>query len=530
MPAILQGLQNKFGATNLTPLLPIPGIPAILTEWAAVIPLVCHLASYKSDYELVGRLALDGRLSVDIFPRLGVLSGLSRLLERGPEFIDQASSKGSSSWRVWDVLWGSIFPCANCGASEMVMQHVLKTKKNKVIDMPDTIPTRNSPTKTPSSVSAASSDGIIAESGGCQSRSLSSSSTLRVPSYENSRRSSKSQTCQGAPDMSNLGGSTSPATVASDPHPKLIILPTLSNVAPVIKGHRRYQTLHLLQFKHALPKKSWFIALDEFIISLACETVKLIFCIGIAVVLCLFGAFGTATIMFCGGISQMACRSFKVHRPCGYLKANEQEKETFMLVGMHQNTSTWYLFAGDRSIVDSLLNKTMIVLPPSMWRMLLSYLLRATHALQLLAMTFVAAQKGWDGVSLVILMLLNYLWGWRHSDRFTVRRWMEVEGVNVNIKSFQFTGRTMMCGAIHCLSGSDNPAWMDEILSPHPRRDAWINRLCHLEHPSPEAEDANNNADGRWSVHDWKSITLSSELALAAAKIIRGARQEGASV
>jgi hypothetical protein len=33
------------------------------------------------------------------------------------------------------------------------------------------------------------------------------------------------------------------------------------------------------------------------------------------------------------------------------------------------------------------------------------------HVLQLLAMTYVAAQKGWDGVAMVIAMLLDFAFG-----------------------------------------------------------------------------------------------------------------------
>ena len=89
-----------FQPWNTATIVPVPPLPQILSEWAAVIPLVCHLASYKRDYELVGQLALSGHLWVDIFPKLGVLYGLSKLLKRGAEFIDQASTQRSPSWTV----------------------------------------------------------------------------------------------------------------------------------------------------------------------------------------------------------------------------------------------------------------------------------------------------------------------------------------------------------------------------------------------------------------------------------------------
>jgi hypothetical protein len=118
----------------------LPYLNELFSEWAAVVPLVCHLASYKRDHELVGQLALNGRLPVDIFPKLGFLYSLSKLLKNNVEFIDRASSKSSTSWRVWDVTWGSAFPCANGGASGIIMKHVLKRAGGEAIDMPDTLP------------------------------------------------------------------------------------------------------------------------------------------------------------------------------------------------------------------------------------------------------------------------------------------------------------------------------------------------------------------------------------------------------
>lgn len=77
-----------------------------------------------------------------------------------------------------------------------------------------------------------------------------------------------------------------------------------------------------------------------------------------------------------------------------------------MLSAAHENASTWYLYVGDRGVIDSLLNKTMLSSPAAN-RMLVGYF-RLAHVLQLLAMTYVAAQKGIDGVSLVLLLLVNY--------------------------------------------------------------------------------------------------------------------------
>lgn len=500
MPSYLFGVNNKFGALNIAPFLPVPDIPTIITEWTAVIPLVCHLASYKRDYELVGQLSLSGRLSVGMFPKLGVLAGLSRLLERGPEFIDQASSKGPPSWRVWDICWGSIFPCANGGASAMIVRFVLGREKEKAVNMPDTIPTPVKPSITVSSTFSTLSSETIGEKVRRPVSGEKSPMTTRSISEEKSSSSTTEKSRTSAQGTSQT-----------------------TKVLPVANGHRRFQTLHLLQFHRQPVKRSWVTKIDVFLTSPLWESFTFVFLIGIVVVLCLLGLYGTAIILLCGALSQASCRAFKVHRPSQYLEANEQEQESFMLVGLHQNTCTWYLFTGDRAIVDTLLNKTMVAIFPSVWRTTLYRLLRMAHFAQLLAMTFVAGQKGWDGVGLVLLMMLDFLWRWRYNDDQVVRRWMETEGVGIKTKSFKFTGRTMMIGAIHSLSGSNRTAWMDEILSPHPRRDAWLTRLQGLGSKS-SCEDTMSNVNGIWSTHDWRYIMLSSELAHSSAEILKTAK------
>ncbi|KAH6677235.1 hypothetical protein B0J14DRAFT_560024 [Halenospora varia] len=94
----------NIGSLNVPPYLGAPTLPNIVVEWAAIIPLVCHLADFKRDYQIVGQMAMTGSISIGIFPRLGVLAGLARLLKNGPDFLDQASSRGNSSRTVWDVI------------------------------------------------------------------------------------------------------------------------------------------------------------------------------------------------------------------------------------------------------------------------------------------------------------------------------------------------------------------------------------------------------------------------------------------
>jgi hypothetical protein len=234
------------------------------------------------------------------------------------------------------------------------------------------------------------------------------------------------------------------------------------------------------------------------------------------------GLYGIAVIMLYGIIAQFGCRLAKIERPPGYLQSNEAEEQTFMLLGLHQNTSAWSLFAGDRGIIDSLLNKPMVAVPVSRWSIPVAWLLRCSHAVQLITMTFVAKQKGWDGMVLVILMVINTVGRCTSTDSLVVRQWLETEGIDIEVKTFEFTGRTMMLGAIQEFSQSKCVCWMDSIVPPHPRRDAWLTRFGVLSvEKSYAVEDVLNNDSGRWSQHDWKSILMSSELAHSSADVLK---------
>ena len=59
-------------------------------------------------------------------PRLGLYDGIARLLKQGPDFLDQASSQRVLGCTVWDVAFGSVFPCANAAAREMFTALVKK--------------------------------------------------------------------------------------------------------------------------------------------------------------------------------------------------------------------------------------------------------------------------------------------------------------------------------------------------------------------------------------------------------------------
>ena len=129
--------NRGLGTLIYNPVLSLPIPPNIVAEWTSLIPLVAHLASYRHDHQPAGEAGLSGRLNVSLFPRLGVLNGIARLLAGGPDFLDRVSTLGEVSRHVWDVNWGSAFPCANGAASSIITDYALGRADSKIVRMPE---------------------------------------------------------------------------------------------------------------------------------------------------------------------------------------------------------------------------------------------------------------------------------------------------------------------------------------------------------------------------------------------------------
>jgi hypothetical protein len=140
-----------LGSLNLPAFFPVPPLMNFVAGWAALVPLVCHLASYHHAHQLVGQVTLLGRVSVGLFPKLGVLAGMLRLVERGPEYLDAASTLGISGRKVWDVRWNST-PSAN-GAASNILAESLLSYGHDVIRVPEGVPSTILPQFGPNSVS-----------------------------------------------------------------------------------------------------------------------------------------------------------------------------------------------------------------------------------------------------------------------------------------------------------------------------------------------------------------------------------------
>ena len=128
--------KSNLGPLGIRPFFNLAPLPTIVAEWTSLIPLVCHLASHQDSHRLAGELAITGSLYIGLFPKLGVLNNIARLIKDGTEFFDRASPTGNVGNEVWDVMWGSTFPCANGAASAIIAANALRNSK-KALDLDD---------------------------------------------------------------------------------------------------------------------------------------------------------------------------------------------------------------------------------------------------------------------------------------------------------------------------------------------------------------------------------------------------------
>ncbi|KAF2099166.1 hypothetical protein NA57DRAFT_76398 [Rhizodiscina lignyota] len=485
MAAFSSNGNPSFGSLNLAPFFELPALPNIVAEWAAIIPLVCHLASYRRDYRTLGDVALLGCISLSLFPKLGTLAGLSRLLRRGPEFFDEASTRGGATCTVWDVRWGSVFPCANGAACEFVKDFFRRRRSTPAVTMPESVQEAGSKSRPMSCPIEKSPD----EKG-----------TLRTQASETLQASERARAHQeihaGEESQEATKICTSSSSDSATRHGNCVF--------------RRYQTLHVLRARFTTKRKRSMFDGARRTINFVGIAAMPILSILLVSVLAMCGAYGTAVIVLCSMISQIAAKNTIIRRPPGYLQSNESCEDACMLMAPHQNAQEWTLFIGDRGIVDTLLNKPMIMVQDCRANSVAAAWFTAANLLQLLAMTFVAGQKGWDGVCLVILMTAEFAFQWRTQSIRLAKAWVAEAGIDAQVNSFQFGSRMIMLGAIEKFLGCKRTVWMDQIIPPHPRREAW---LCNLfEEPFDEASFI--PSDIAW-------IKLSGALATLSANILQ---------
>ncbi|KAI1773788.1 hypothetical protein F4818DRAFT_421774 [Hypoxylon cercidicola] len=448
IPMGLGDRPDSYGTNGATPpVLPVTAVNiSIIFEWAALLPLAIYLARSRLPHQLVGQAALAGFLGVGLFPRLGVLGTIADFLQQDQEFLDRASSVSEMRRMVWDANWGSVFPCANGAAAMMLNTHILRNVKIQLA--PEQIPKSSS--KTP-------------------------------PHSSNLRHDS------------NSSGSTTPANKKPAPN------------------FRRYQTLHILHFSDSLPKTG---PLKQRITScyswvLFFEVLGLMVLLGASIICILYGLYGTAAAVFLTLLFRVSRQLITIERPVGYLHNNEGELTGCMLMALHENASTWYLYVGSRGTIDTVLNKTMIQSIKSPLNGWLAHGLRVLEVLQLIIMSYAAAQKGWDGIALLCLILVAWIFDRVvYNDQRIAGLWLQREGITVKTQSLKFGGRTPMIGLIYALSNKQVTCWMDGILCPSTRRTVWLQKLAS-QNVAPELEQKLSQRDKEW-------VNLNERLTLAA--------------
>ncbi|KAM0666495.1 hypothetical protein ACQRIU_004350 [Beauveria bassiana] len=473
----------SYGTNHLDPpALRIASSPlGMLFERVALIPLAIYLAQAGTSHPLVGRMAFVGRMALagtipaSLFPRLGVLGGIASLLRKGAaDYLDRASSVSELHRTVRDAGWGSVFPCANGAASDILTQHAVRT----AVDIP--IPTD------------------LGE---------------LVPKYIN-------QEIQAAEQSKNRGA----AVIASE---------VKSAVEDGARGPgvRRPQTLYIIDCTidekrrqaHAF-RASPQAAMWETVV----EAAVLLALVGTTAIVILLGLYGTAAALLVSTIFRVSCLLIQVERPQGYLTSNEPDQnDACMLVEIHENANTWYLYTGSRGVVDWLLNKSMISKVTSRGggydtnaatAETTALLLHTLAVLQLGSMTYVATQKGWDAFGLLAIVLCASLLDHvLYSDGRLAQRWLRAEHVEMKAYACQFSGRVPMIGVIQtrrkgaATSGSPT-SWMDQIIAPSERRDVWLRKLRRSASASSftaEAAAATGQTEQRpfWVAEDGQATT-----------------------
>jgi len=184
-----------------------------------------------------------------------------------------------------------------------------------------------------------------------------------------------------------------------------------------------------------------------------------------------------------------------------------------MLVASHANATEWSLYIGDRAIVDTLLNKPMVYLPEGKQAQLAARWFAIARLLQLVTITYVAAQKGWDAICLLIILLLQYAYKWTLCGDTKAADWLSQEGIEVKVRTYEFGWRTAMLGCIQLFSGSKMTRWMNSIIVSHPRRDAFLGQI--------QGEPIEKELEDRLDQHDLDWINEATSISVQGAEVMK---------
>lgn len=402
----------------------LPDIPGIVDEWACLVPLTIYLSNMRTDYDLAGEVSLRAKLSVSLIPKLWELGSIAKLLRERETFLDTASSMGDPL-KVYDVQWGSVFPCYNSAAAASVAANAT-----------------NFATAIPEITQEDLSKWILDHEAALVE--------------------------QFAPDSS--GEPHSAAVLRSDVY-------CGDGVKDLVQRKRAFGRTQQLNVIFVAPHGRPPRTLRHVWIHRCLIVAQLLVAMGAGVVLLSLGCIGTGLLLLIGGISHLCSQHVQIKRSALYL-VNREVHPGCMLVATHENATTWTLYLGDRGMIDSLLNKPMVEIYKTNSFVLNWF--RFAEILQVLAMTYVAGQKGWDSMCLLIVILLWSLTRLNSRNKHA-SAWLKEEGLTTTSFRCEFPGRSELLGAVQLLSTQKRTYWMDGILAPVRRRDVWLQKVGAID-------------------------------------------------
>jgi hypothetical protein len=404
--------QNQKSGKHPPGLKPELRLPPVLAEWAALMPLTIYL---ESSFRHDYQCAGESALTCKL--SIGIFPKLWAIgsvtkLLRDRENFLDMAITTGPPMVCLDVQWGNNFPCANSAATAAVAEYVLSTNKGKHISIDDL------------------------------------SAWIRSDRQLTRRLSIKD---------SDFDSKTVPELLRRR------------------LGRQRKQTLHVLRFSKKedgeQPRRRRRRQSER---SIGCA--EIFVAAGLTVVLAITGNYGSGALVFLAGITRSLSRSVVLERPESYLHCGDDQRQRCILTGPHENASTWHLFLGDVSVIDTLLIKPMVIVPPNQNRYLI-HGFSAIQVLQLLLMTYVASQKQWDGVCLLLLVLVAIVIEKLMGPNRHAREWLEDSGYTCDTVVCEFAGRHDLMGAVQCISGGKETAWMDKVLQIAKRRTVWLGKI-----------------------------------------------------
>jgi hypothetical protein len=450
------------GSVQLDFWLKLPPIPTPIDQWAALIPLAVYLSNARSDFDLAGEVTLTGRLSVSVIPKLWALGGIVKMLKQADVFFDSASATGDLL-KVYDVQWGSVFPCYNSAAALAVAEEVF------------------SHGRTDPNISRGDLNRWILEN---------QDELLRRFTLDDVVKSKN--------------GVTSEVYCGSDLH----------GLVERKRLFGRRQLLKVITVNSVGTQPNQKQMLRKLLKSKYWHAMELVFVLALAGFLLSLGFLGSGALLVIGALSRFCSQNVRFDHSDLYLR-NREVHEGCMLVSLHENTTSWTLYLGHRGLIDSLLNKPMV--EPGRAHPLILLYLQFAEVLQVLGMTYIAGEGGWDGIVLVLLIFTVWILASVSGKDKHASRWLEEEGFAVSGFSCEFPDRSELLGAVQLLSTEKKTYWMDGIIAPVPRRDVWLKKIGAIDSDSAELEkDCAALCD-----HDKLWVTATGMQAIAGHRLIQ---------